>query len=362
MVKAIPAQITYHVQLAGSAKAFDVLANETVLAAARRAGLALSYSCLSGSCGSCKGTVIDGRVEYPYNPPTALSDGERDAGQALLCQAVPASDLTLAIREVEAIAGIPIRQLAVKVAARNRLCDDVMELKLLPARREAFNYLPGQYLDILLAEGKRRAFSIANAPHHGDTLDLHIRRVAGGGFTQFVFDELKLGQVLRIEAPLGTFVPREGGDRPIVLMAGGTGFAPIKAIVEHLIEGHTHRALHVYWGARHVSDLYLDALCRQWQADYPNVRYTPVLSEANALERNQFRSGPVHEAVLKDFPDLARFDVYMSGPPPMIEAGRRAFVAANLPEDRLYYDSFDYAPDVLAALIRARSAGVVSGE
>lgn len=356
MANDIPSRVTHHVKLAGSAKSFDVSPGETVLAAARRAGLALSYSCLSGSCGSCKGSVIDGRVDYPYNPPTALTDAERGAGQALLCQAVPASDLTLAIREVEAIAGIPIRQLAVKVVARNRLCDDVMELKLLPARREAFNYLPGQYLDILLPEGKRRAFSIANAPHHGDTLDLHIRRVAGGGFTQFVFDELRLGQVLRIEAPLGTFVPREGGDRPIVLMAGGTGFAPIKAIVEHLIERHTHRALHIYWGARHVSDLYLDSLCSHWQAEHVNVRYTPVLSEANALERNQFRSGPVHEAVLKDFPDLSRFDVYMSGPPPMIEAGRRAFVAAQLPEDRLYYDSFDYAPDVLAALIRARSA------
>ncbi|MGE4071747.1 MAG: 2Fe-2S iron-sulfur cluster-binding protein [Lysobacterales bacterium] len=356
MNREIPTHAEHQVQLAGSGKSFDVRGGETVLAAARRAGLALPYSCLSGSCGSCKGRLISGEVSYPYNPPSALSEAERECGQALLCQAVASSDLTIAIREVEAVAGIPIRQLAVKVAAKHRLCDDVMELKLLPAQREGFNYLPGQYLDILLPEGKRRAFSIANAPHHGDTLDLHIRRVSGGGFTQFVFDELRLGQVLRVEAPLGTFVPREGGDRPILLMAGGTGFAPIKAIVEHLIERHTHRALHIYWGARHVEDLYLESLCRQWQDRHSNVRYTPVLSEASPLERNQYRAGPVHEAVLKDFPDLSRFDVYMSGPPPMIEAGRRDFVAAGLPDDRLYYDSFDYAPDVLAALIRARSA------
>lgn len=348
---------SHHVQLAGSGRAFDVQPGETVLAAARRAGLALPYSCLSGSCGSCKGRLVEGTVDYPFNPPDALSASERAEGQALLCQAVPRSNLILAIREVEAVAGIPIRQLTVKLWASQRLCDDVMELKLLPPRKAPFNYLPGQYLDILLAGGKRRAFSIANAPQHGETLDLHVRRVAGGGFTQFVFDELRLGQVLRVEGPLGTFVPREGGDRPIVLMAGGTGFAPIKAIMEHLLDRHTHRALHVYWGARHVTDLYLDALCRQWQSAHANLRYTPVLSEATALERNQFRSGPVHEAVLKDFPDLSRFDVYMSGPPPMIEAGRRGFVAAGLPEDRLYYDSFDYAPDVLAALIRARSKG-----
>lgn len=356
MSNAIDNTHKYQVQLAGSGKSFSVAAGETVLAAARRESLALPYSCLSGNCGSCKGQLIEGSVDYPYNPPSALSTAERDAGEVLLCQAVPNSDLTIAIREVDAIAGIPIRQLAVKVAAKHRLCDDVIELKLLPARREGFKYLPGQYLDILLPEGKRRAFSIANAPQHGDTLDLHVRRVSGGGFTQFVFDELRLGQVLRIEAPLGTFVPREGGDRPILLMAGGTGFAPIKAIVEHLIDRHTHRALHIYWGARHVEDLYLESLCRQWQAQYSNVRYTPVLSEASPLERNQYRSGPVHQAVLSDFPDLSRFDVYMSGPPPMIEAGRREFVAAGLPDDRLYYDSFDYAPDVLAALIRARAA------
>lgn len=346
----------WHVQLAGSGRAFDVAPGETVLDAARRAGMALPYSCLSGNCGSCKGHLLAGAVDYPYNPPSALSAGESAGGQVLLCQAVPRSDLTIAIREVEAIAGIPIRQLAVKVAVKQRLCDDVMELKLLPARKERFNYLPGQYLDILLPEGKRRAFSIANAPQSGDTLDLHIRRVAGGGFTQYVFDDLRLGEVLRIEAPLGTFVPREGGDRPIILMAGGTGFAPIKALVEHWLERGSTRPMHIYWGARHVQDLYLEALCQRWQRDHRELRYTPVLSEASPLERNQYRSGPVHEAVLKDFPNLARFDVYMSGPPAMIEAGRRAFVAASLPEDRLYYDSFDYAPDVLAALIKARTA------
>lgn len=348
---------THHVQLAGSGRAFEVAAGETVLEAARRAGLALPYSCLSGNCGSCKAHVLSGAVSYPYNPPTALSAAESARGQALLCQAVPASDLTLAIREVEAIAGIPIRQLAVKVAVKQRLCEDVMEIKLLPARRERFNYLPGQYLDILLPEGKRRAFSIANAPQHGDTLDLHVRRVAGGGFTQYVFDDMRLGEILRIEAPLGTFVPREGGDRPIVLMAGGTGFAPIKALVEHWLDTQSTRPMHIYWGARHVDDLYLDALCRRWAAEHRDiVRYTPVLSEASALERNLYRAGPVHEAVLRDFPDLSRFDAYMSGPPAMIEAGRRAFVSSQLPEDRLYYDSFDYAPDVLAALIRARSS------
>jgi CDP-4-dehydro-6-deoxyglucose reductase len=353
---------THRVQLAGSGKCFAVAPGETVLAAARRAGLALPYSCLSGNCGSCKGRLLEGVVEYPFNPPEALSPAERKAGEALLCQAVPASDLTVAIREVDAVAGIPIRQLAVKVVAKRLLCADVIELELRPPRGETLRWLPGQYLDILLPGGKRRAFSIANRPGDGEVLHLHVRRVAGGGFTEYVFNELEVGKVLRIEAPLGTFVPREGGDRPIVLVAGGTGFAPIKALIEHWLAQGSTRPMHLYWGVRHVADLYLDALCRRWVEEHPLVRYTPVLSEADALERQHYRAGPVHEAVLKDFPSLERFDVYMSGPPPMIEAGRRSFVAAGLPADRLYYDSFDYAPDVLAALIRARRSIQPAGE
>lgn len=352
----------HRVQLAGSGRSFTVEPGETVLAAARRAGLALPYSCLSGNCGSCKGQIVEGVVGYPFNPPEALSADERAAGEALLCQAVPASDLTVAIREVEAVAGIPIRQLPVKLVAKRLLCADVVELELRPARDAALRWLPGQYLDILLPEGKRRAFSIANRPGDGDCLHLHVRRVAGGGFTEYVFDELAVGKVLRIEAPLGTFVPREGGDRPIVLVAGGTGFAPIKALIEHWLAQGSQRPMHLYWGVRHHADLYLDELCRRWVEAHPLLRYTPVLSEADPLERHQYRSGPVHEAVLKDFPSLERFDVYMSGPPPMIEAGRRSFVAAGLPADRLYYDSFDYAPDVLAALIRARRAVQPEGD
>jgi CDP-4-dehydro-6-deoxyglucose reductase len=213
--------------------------------------------------------------------------------------------------------------------------------------------LPGQYLDVLLADGKRRAFSIANAPHEADHIELHVRHVAGGGFTSYVFDEMETGAMLRVEGPLGTFVPREDSERPILLLAGGTGFAPIKALVEHFRHLGTRRPIALYWGARRERDLYLRALPERWARDDASFRFVPVLSDSE--HAGGMRHGFVHEAVLEDHPDLAAFDLYMSGPPTMIDAGRRAFVDAGLPEDRLFYDSFDYAPDVIAEILGSRA-------
>ncbi len=343
----------HRVHLIGSDAWVDVAAGETVLHAARRQDRALPYSCLSGRCGSCRGHLIAGKVSYPYNPPDALSPDELEAGEVLLCQAVPQSDLEVAIREVDAVRDIPLRQLDLRVTRMQQLAEEVMGLYLLPADGQPLAYLPGQYLDVLLASGRRRAFSIANAPRADGVIELHVRRVAGGGFTEQVFSDLTVGDVLRVEAPLGTFVARAHSDRPLLLVAGGTGFAPIKAIVERWLEQPPSRSVQLYWGARVAADLYLEDQVRLWAQAQPWFHYQAVLSEG-ASDDPLHRQGLVHEAVLADHPDLARFDLYMSGPPALIDAGRHAFVAAGLPDDRLYYDSFDYAPDVLAAMIRAR--------
>lgn len=345
----------HRVHLIGSDAWVDVASGETVLHAARRQDRALPYSCLSGRCGSCRGHLLAGQVSYPYNPPQALSPDELEAGEVLLCQAVPQTDLEVAIREVEAVRGIPLRQLDLKVQRMQQLADDVMGLFLLPSDGLPLAYLPGQYLDVLLASGRRRAFSIANAPRQDGLIELHVRRVAGGGFTEQVFSDLSVGDILRVEAPLGTFVARAGSDRPLLLVAGGTGFAPIKAIIEHWLQQPQARQVRLYWGARLASDLYQDALVRQWASQHRWFSYRAVLS-AGPPANDQQRSGLVHQAVLDDYPDLSRYDLYMSGPPALIDAGRHAFVDAGLPAERLYYDSFDYAPDVLAAMIRARRA------
>jgi CDP-4-dehydro-6-deoxyglucose reductase len=348
---------TRTVTLLGSGKRFDVAHGETVLDAARRAGLALPYSCLTGTCGSCKARVVEGEVAYPNAPPVALDARERAAHEALLCQAVPETDLVLIAREVPSVADIPKRVVALRLVEKTLLAPDVARLVLRWPTKDPLRWLAGQYLDVLLPGGRRRAFSIANAPESADHVELHVRHVEGGGFTDHVFGDMREGEVLRVEGPLGTFVPREDSERPMLFVAGGTGFAPIKAIVEHFHHLGSTRPMQLYWGARRVRDLYLPALPLEWAERHPGFRYTPVLTDPpGGLAR--YREGFVHEAVLVDHAgDLGAHDVYMSGPPAMIEAGRRAFVQAGLDESRLYYDSFEYAPDVLAAILAAR-AGV----
>jgi CDP-4-dehydro-6-deoxyglucose reductase len=347
--------VSYSVTLQASGKRFPVAIGETVLDAARRAGLALPYSCLSGVCGSCKATLVSGDCHYPLNPPSALNPAEVARHQVLLCQAVPLSDLVIAAREVASVADIPRRVLPLKLIGRELLAPDVMRLTLMPPHGRAFAYLAGQYIDVLLPGGRRRAFSIANAPHLGPSVELHIRHVAGGDFTHRVFTELKPGDILRIEGPLGTFVPREHSERPMLFVAGGTGFAPVKSLVEHFLHLGTLRPMSLYWGARAAEELYLRALPERWAAEHASLRFCAVISDAERIGDSGLRSGFVHEAVLEDHADLSGFDVYMSGPPALIDAGRRGFVDAGLPEDRLYYDSFDYAPDVLAQILRARA-------
>ncbi|HRQ65717.1 MAG TPA: 2Fe-2S iron-sulfur cluster-binding protein [Xanthomonadaceae bacterium] len=341
---------SHRVRLAGSDRSFAADYGETVLAAARRQGLALPYSCLAGHCGSCKARVIEGDWHYPFLPPEALSTEEKARGQALLCQAVPLSDLVLSAREVASVADMAPRVIDVRVDELQQVAVDVMRAWL--ALPERLSYLAGQYLDVLLADGRRRAFSIANAPESdGDRLELHIRHVPGGGFTEQVFSTLKPGDVLRVEAPMGTFVAREDSERPLLFVAGGTGFAPIKALIEHFQHLGTRRPMHLYWGARDASELYLRELAADWHAA-GRLHFEAVVERE---DETVVRTGQVHEAVLADWPELSAFDVYMSGPPGLIDVARRAFPAAGLPEDRLFYDSFDYAPDVLAAVLAQRA-------
>lgn len=348
--------MAYTVTLKASGHQFKVAEGETVLDAAQRAGLALPYSCRAGLCGSCKATVLEGSFTYPRHPPSALSAAERAQHAALLCQAVPSSDLLLQVREVRSVEDMPHRRVAVTVTAKDQLAPDVMRLLLTSSPGEPrLRWLPGQYVDVLLDDGKRRAFSLARAPHLGPELEVHVRHVAGGGFTSWVFHELKVGDRLCIEGPNGTFVPREDAERPVILIAGGTGFGPVKALIEHFLHLGTRRPLHFYWGARTAADLYLRELPERWSRDVPTLDFTPVVSDVEEAVRAGLRPGFVHEAVLKDRPDLSGQDVYMCGPPALIDAGRRSFADAGLPEDHLYFDSFEYAPDVLDKILGSRA-------
>lgn len=349
----------FNVTIPSSGRCFVVAPGETVLEAAQRAGIALPYSCRAGVCGSCKATLLAGHCAYPRNPPLALSGNPLAEHAILLCQAVPTSDLRIEAREVTSVEDIARRRLRVVVVDKFALTPDVTGLRLLPAAGQPkLDRLPGQYLDVLLDDGKRRPFSIANGLQPDGAIELHVRHVAGGGFTSWVHDTLKVGDLLTIEGPLGTFVPREDSERPMVFMAGGTGFAPVKAIVEHFLALGTRRPMQLYWGARSAGDLYQRELAERWARTAPALQFHPVLSDPQQATAAGLRAGLVHEAVLEDQPELSGHDVYMSGPPAMIDAGRKLFLEAGLPEARLYFDSFDYAPDVLAQVLSGR-AGIV---
>ena len=338
----------FKVTIRPSAHAFDCESDQTVLDAATKADLLLPYGCRNGACGTCKGRLLDGRVDYGPHQPSTLTDDEKRAGWALFCCAKPLSDLAIEVREVRRAGDVAVRKMPCRIESIDKPADDVAIVKLKLPANERLQYLAGQYVDFLLKDGKRRSFSIANPPHDDALIELHVRRVPGGAFTTQLFDEFKGREILRIEGPLGSFYLREDSDKPMIFVAGGTGFAPIKAMIEHAIHRGVDRPMVLYWGARRVRDLYLPDPPGRWQREH-GVSFVPVLSEPGPDDRWPGRTGLVHQAVLDDFRDLSGYQVYACGAPPMIEAARRDFTTLRgLPPSEFYADSFTYAAEAEA--------------
>ena len=343
--------MTHTVRLAGEDIEFPCDESQTVLDAALERGIALPYGCRNGLCGSCKATVLAGEVDYPDGVPGGLSEEDQQNHAALLCRAHPKSDLELEVQLVNDAPPVEVKTLPVKVKKIDHLSHDVVRLMLQLPSAESFDYRAGQWIYFLLKDGRKRAFSIANAPNDRHELELQIRHVEGGLFTDFVFNHLQEGAMLRIEGPHGSFY-FHNDDRPLVLVAGGTGFAPLKGILEEfIVEGDYPHPIHLFWGARHQKDLYQDELVRQWiDEGLLQLDYTPVLSEPSEEDRWNGETGFVHEAVLRHYPDLSGHAVYMAGPPAMIESCRDGFIAAGLDEAHLHYDSFEYSDDARKAM------------
>lgn len=333
--------MTFKTTVLPSNHSFPIEAEETILEAGLKHGYTLPYSCRDGACGVCKGKVVEGTVDH--GKAHALSGAEKAAGVALFCCAKPKSDLTIECHEVSAVKDIQVKTMPCRVEKMERVADDVMVLKLRLPANERLQFLAGQYIDILLKDQKPRSFSIANAPHNDELLELHVRNIAGGAFTSHVFNEMKERDILRIKGPLGTFFLREDSDKPIIFVASGTGFAPVKAIIEHALHIDVKRPMHFYWGARKLTDLYMLPLAEEW-ASY-GIRFTPVLSEQLPEDNWQGRTGLVHQAVLEDFSDLSGYDVYACGAPVMVEAAFRDFtVQRGLPNESFFSDAFTFAP------------------
>jgi CDP-4-dehydro-6-deoxyglucose reductase len=343
--------MTFQVKLAPSGHEFECEEGETLLNAALRHGIGLPYGCKSGSCASCKGRVLEGSVQHNPHQERALPPDELARRYALYCCAVPTSDLTIEAREVDGLTDYPVKKLPTRVAKIERLSADVIALHLQLPAVETFRYRAGQYIEFLLKDGKRRSYSMASAPQQEPTVSLHIRHLPGGLFTDRVFKEMKEREILRFEGPLGSFFLREDSDKPMVLLASGTGFAPIKAMVEDIIAKGIQRPMRLYWGGRRPQDLYMDALARQWAQELPDFTYVPVLSDALPADGWSGRSGLVHQAVMADLPDLSGWQVYACGAPRMVDAARQDFSAlCHLPGDEFYADAFITEADLSPAV------------
>jgi len=331
----------FNVRTEPGGHAFEVETGENLLAAALHQGVGLPYGCRNGQCGSCAAVLVDGDVAYPNGMPEALLGRSPDT--CLTCQATPRSDLVIRVTEVQTAAEVEVRTLPCRVVGKEQLSHDVVRLYLKLPEGQRLQFFAGQYLDFIMRDGRKRAFSIANAPHDDALIELHVRNVPGGEFTHYVFDGMNEKAILRIQAPLGTFILREDSQRPLIFMGGGTGFAPIKGMIEHAFHVRIDRPMHLYWGVRSRRDLYLPDLPVQWAREHRNLTFTPVLSEPDADWEG--RTGFVHEVVVADHPDMSGFDVYMSGPPVMVDAGRAAFEARGLTMDHMFSDAFEYAAD-----------------
>jgi len=324
---------------------FSANQGESILDAALRDNRIFPYGCRSGVCGACKCSLLSGSVDYGEYEDFALSDEEKAAGKMLICQATPLEDVTIDVDEVMAGQNIQIKMLPCRVGKLERLADDVVRLYLTLPKTQEFNYIAGQYIDIVMKDGQRRSFSIANQPamSRQDGLELHIRHVPDGHFTPRVFDSMKERDLLRLEGPFGTYFLQSKPDQPIIMIAGGTGFSPIKGLIEHAMADDPEYNIHLFWGARDEQDLYLDDLAKHWQEKYANFKYTPVLSDSSS-DNWTGAQGFVHEIVVASYESFTDFDVYASGPPIMIDAVRDSLSGKGMEISRFNFDSFDFAP------------------
>ncbi len=329
-----------------SGRVFTVDPQEAILVAGIRQGIGLPYGCKDGACGSCKCKNLSGEVVHGPHQAKALSAEEAAQGLVLTCCAVPQSDVVLESRQVTEQGALPIKKMPTRVTTMARLSDDVMVLNLQLPANDSFLYRAGQYVEFILRDGARRSYSMANAPGQANALELHIRHMPGGKFTDHVFGAMKEKEILRIEGPFGSFFLREDSDAPLVFLASGTGFAPIKALLEHMQAQNIQRPVAVYWGGRRPADLYMDTWLRAQQTLMPQLRYVPVVSDAQPDDGWSGRTGFVHRAVLEDLPDLSGHQVYACGAPIVVDSARRDFCAlARLPEDAFFADAFTSEAD-----------------
>jgi CDP-4-dehydro-6-deoxyglucose reductase, E3 len=348
--------MSFQITVEPSGRQFSVAPDQTILAAGINQGVGMPYGCKDGACGSCKCKKLSGSVTHGAHQSKALSAEEEQAGYVLTCCATPTSDVVLESKQVTSADAFPIKKMPSRVMALEKLSPDVMQVKLQLPANDVVQYHAGQYIEFILRDGSRRAYSMANAPSHlmvtlpgaaapAPVIELHIRHMPGGKFTDHVFGAMKEKEIQRVEGPFGSFYLRES-DKPIVMLASGTGFAPIKALIEHMQFKGISRETVLYWGGRRPQDLYMDAWVKERCAEMPHLKYVPVVSDALPEDAWTGRTGFVHQAAVDDLPNMAGYQVYACGAPIVVESAQADFVGkCGLLLDEFYADSFTTEAD-----------------
>jgi CDP-4-dehydro-6-deoxyglucose reductase, E3 len=335
--------MSHKISLTPSGEIFEAQASETILEAAIKAGITIPYGCQNGSCGSCKAKIISGKVFLEGYQSSALHDSEVSEGWTLCCKALATEDIVMETRSARDDGLASPKITPVRVEILKQLNHDVMKMVLKLPGNEAIDFRAGQYLEFLMQDGSRRAFSIASAPHE-PLIELHLRLIEGGKFTHHVFNEMQEKTIHRIEAPLGQFYLRES-DKPIVFVSGGTGFAPIKSVIEGMIHAKNSRPIYLYQGVRAQADLYMNDVCMLWENTHSNIKYIPVFSDPSEEDDKAIRRGLVHVAVMEDFETLSNVQVYCCGAPILVETAYQEFTQKkSLPENEFYADAFSFSP------------------
>lgn len=346
MTAAALAQSFFSVTVQPSGRSFTVPRGDTVLIAGISQGIGLPYGCKDGACGSCKCKMLSGSVVHSNHQNRALSPEEEANGYVLTCCATPQSDLVLESRQVTEVGALPIKKMPTRVSKMRKASEDVMVIQLQLPANDTFAYRAGQYVEFILRDGSRRSYSMANAPHLGPGVEMHIRHMPGGKFTDHVFGAMREKEILRIEGPFGSFFLREDSDKPIIMVASGTGFAPVKALIEHMQHQGTTRKVVLYWGARRPLDLYMQDWVKAQLAAMPTLNFVPVVSDASESDTWMGRTGFVHHAAMQDFPDMRAYQVYACGAPIVVESARTDFVAqCGLDADEFFADAFTSEAD-----------------
>ncbi|WP_225769665.1 2Fe-2S iron-sulfur cluster-binding protein [Inquilinus sp. Marseille-Q2685] len=322
-------------------RTIDVGPGETILAKALEAGIAYPHGCRSGRCGACKSRLLEGEVELLPHTPFALSPSERAQGLVLACRAVPQTDATIAwLGHGDELAEFPVRRLAGRIAAVGEATHDIKLIRIALDDRSAFRFRPGQYARLTFPDLPPRDYSMASRPED-DLLEFHVRCVPGGATSARIFHRAMPGDPVTVEGPLGSAFLREKHAGPILAVAGGSGLAPIKAIVETAVTRSMRQPIHVYFGARTERDLYLTGHFRSLEAAHPDLRFVPVLSTEAPPGH---RSGTISDAVAADLSDLDGWKAYVAGPPAMVEATGAALLARGMRSADIHADAF-FTPD-----------------